>query len=60
MEVTYHTYGSGQSNVQIPKSIAQAMGWTHGMKIRIEIQVIDGKKGLFLTKVGEYVIKKDE
>lgn len=41
---------TGQSQLSIPKAIAEALGWEHQTTIKIEIKTVEGKIGLFLTK----------
>jgi len=46
----YEKYVSYQ--VTIPKNYLEILGWEEGDRIAIEFKDIEGKRGLFLYKVG--------
>jgi hypothetical protein len=50
MSGNYYQYESGQSYVSVPKAIAQALGWDHKNKVKIEIKTINNKTGIFIVK----------
>ena len=54
MNITkYYRFEKGQSNVAIPIKLAQDLGWKHKDDLEISIEVINGKKGLFLRRKGD-------
>lgn len=47
----YHAYKNGQSFTTIPAKVAQSLNWKDGDKINVEFETMNGKRGLFLSKV---------
>jgi len=49
--VKYNYYeGNKRSFLTIPVTMARGLSWEHGDEINITIDVVNGKKGLFLSK----------
>ncbi|MCP4764433.1 MAG: hypothetical protein GY870_21845 [archaeon] len=50
MSGKYYHYEGGAS-VSIPIEISKALDWEHKDDVEVKIKIIDGKMGLFLTKI---------
>jgi len=49
-DLKYRRYkGQGTGFISIPKVIAEAMKWSEGMVLVGSIEVMNGKKGLFIA-----------
>jgi len=49
--ITYRKYKSGGSGtIYVPISVAQSLGWKDGDELILSFEMIDNKKGIFLTK----------
>jgi len=46
----YYVYKSTSGRVNIPKSVAKMLNWSHKDDINLVVKEIDGQVGLFLFK----------
>ena len=46
----FYSYETTSGRINIPKKVARVLDWNHEDEIGMIIEVVNGKKGLFLFK----------
>ena len=49
----YYRYEGTSDKLAIPKDVSKLLGFTHLEKLSIELKTIDGKQGLFISKISK-------